>query len=192
MQIRVVTLRYNEAQQGFPEEALRAATFGREVLSASEHFFVHGNVPHLTLVLSLGDAPGRESGGYYRGRDPNAPDPEGGMTDGQKTCYRALKAWRNETAKAEGRPAYAIARNTQLAELAKAVPRTLAGIREVEGFGEGFCEKYGKKVLALLADAAPAGGGGASPPGEPVDAETGSPGTARPTGAGSPSGEEGP
>lgn len=36
MQLRVVTLRYNEAQQGFPEEALRAATFGREVLSASE------------------------------------------------------------------------------------------------------------------------------------------------------------
>lgn len=33
MQIRVVTLRYSEAQQGFPEEALRAATFGREVLA---------------------------------------------------------------------------------------------------------------------------------------------------------------
>ena len=46
MQVRVVTLRYNEALQGFPEEALRAATFGREVLNVSEHFFVHGNVPH--------------------------------------------------------------------------------------------------------------------------------------------------
>ena len=30
MQIRVVTLRYNEAQQGFPEEAWRSAMFGRE------------------------------------------------------------------------------------------------------------------------------------------------------------------
>ena len=44
MQIRVVTLRYNEALQGFPEDALRTATFGREVLNVSEHFFVHGNV----------------------------------------------------------------------------------------------------------------------------------------------------
>ena len=152
MQIRVVTLRYSEALQGFPEDALRAATFGREVLGATEHFFVHGNVPHLTLVLSLGDSPQYEGHGPYRQRDPNASDPEEGMTDGQKTCYRALKTWRNETAKAEGKPAYAIARNTQLAELAKSSPTTLAAIREVPGFGDGFCEKYGKKVLGLLAN----------------------------------------
>ena len=46
MQIRVVTLRYNEALQGFPEDTLRTVTFGREVLNVSEHFFMHGNVPH--------------------------------------------------------------------------------------------------------------------------------------------------
>ena len=56
MQIRVVTLRYNEALQGFPEDALKSATFGREMLNASEHFFVYSNVPHLTLVLPLGDS----------------------------------------------------------------------------------------------------------------------------------------
>ena len=93
MQIRVVTLRYNKALQGFPEDE---------------------------------------------------------MTDAQKTCYRALKTWRNETAKTEGRPAYAIARNTQLAELIRKMPHSMAAIREVEGFGEGFCEKYGIKVLELL------------------------------------------
>ena len=150
MQIRVVTLRYNEALQGFPEDTLKSATFGREVLNASEHFFVHGNVPHLALVLSLGDSPRYDNVGSYRQRDPNAPDPEEGMTDVQKTRYRALKAWRNDTAKAEGRPAYAIARNTQLAELVKAMPKSLSAIKEVEGFGEGFCEKYGKKVLELM------------------------------------------
>lgn len=74
------------------------------------------------------------------------------MTDGQKTCYRALKTWRNETAKAEGRPAYAIARNVQLSELVKAMPKSLAALKEIDGFGEGFCEKYGKKVLELMGD----------------------------------------
>ena len=97
-------MRYNEALQGFPEDALRTATFGREVLNVSEHFFVHGNVPHLTLVLSLGDSPKYENASSYRPRDPNAPNPEDGLTDEQKTCYRALKTWRNETAKAEGWP----------------------------------------------------------------------------------------
>ena len=39
MQIRVITLRYNEALQGFPEEVLRAATFGREVLNENNNGF---------------------------------------------------------------------------------------------------------------------------------------------------------
>ena len=152
MQIRVVTLRYNEALQGFPEDALKSATFGREVLNATEHFFVHGNVPHLTLVLSLGDTSKYENADSYRQRDPNAPDPETGMTDEQKMRYRALKTWRNETAKSEGRPAYAIARNVQLAELVKAAPKSLAAIKEINGLGEGFCERYGKTVLGMMED----------------------------------------
>ncbi len=127
MLIRGLTLRYNEVVQGFPEDALRSVTFGREVLNATEHFFVHGNVPHLTFVLSLGDSPKYENAGSYRPRDPNAPDPEDGMTDAQKARYRALKAWLNETAKAEGCPGYAIARNVQLAELAKAAHSGLRG-----------------------------------------------------------------
>ena len=145
-------MRYNEALQGFPEDALKAVTFGREVLNVNEHFFVHGNVPHLTLVLSLGDSLRYENAASYRLRDPNAPNPEEGMTDDQKMRYRALKTWRNETAKAEGRPAYAIARNVQLAELVKTNPTTLSGIKEIDGLGEGFCGKYGKAVLGLMGD----------------------------------------
>lgn len=57
MQIRVVTLRYQEGLQGFPEDLLRKVTFGRSVLEVSEHFFLHGNVPHLTLVIKLADVP---------------------------------------------------------------------------------------------------------------------------------------
>lgn len=33
MQIRVITMRYSEGVQGFSEDALRSATFGREVLA---------------------------------------------------------------------------------------------------------------------------------------------------------------
>jgi hypothetical protein len=37
MDIRVVTLRYSDGVQGFPEEALLKAVSGREVLEAREH-----------------------------------------------------------------------------------------------------------------------------------------------------------
>ena len=72
MQVRVVTMRYHEGLQGFPEEALHKVTFGKTVLGVSEHFFVHGNVPHLALVPQLGDAPEYANADGYRPRDPNA------------------------------------------------------------------------------------------------------------------------
>ena len=104
MQVRVITMRYQEGLQGFPEDALRAATFGKTVLDVREHFFLHGNVPHLALVLQLGDAPAYADAGGFRPRGPDAPDPAEGLTDAQRGVYRALRAWRNETARAEGRP----------------------------------------------------------------------------------------
>lgn len=152
MQVRVITMRYNEGLQGFSEEQLQKATFGKSVLNVSEHFFVHGNVPHLALVLQIGDASQYENASSYRPRDPNVPDPMEDMTDTQKGVFLALKTWRNETAKAEGRPAYAIARNTQLAALVKSAPKTKAALKEIDGFGDAFCEKYGEKVLGLMAE----------------------------------------
>ena len=147
MQVRVLTLKYSEGQQGFPEEALHAATFGRDVLSVDQHFFVHGGMPHLTLVLTLGDYVEQT----FRGRDPQAPDPETELPEGIRAVYRDLKRWRNETAKAEGRPAYAIARNRQLAEIVLKVPQSLSALKEIEGLGSGFTEKYGQTVLDLIA-----------------------------------------
>lgn len=37
MQVRVITMRYQEGLQGFPEDALRAATFGKTVLDVREY-----------------------------------------------------------------------------------------------------------------------------------------------------------
>ena len=51
MDVRVITLRYQDALQGFSEEALRKAISGREVLEAREHFFMHGNVFRLVRTL---------------------------------------------------------------------------------------------------------------------------------------------
>ena len=39
MQVRVITMRYQEGLQGFPEDALRAATFGKTVLDVRESAF---------------------------------------------------------------------------------------------------------------------------------------------------------
>ncbi len=162
MDVRVITLRYQEGLQGFPEEALRKAISGREVLEAREHFFMHGNMPHMALTLLLGDAPtgpgGGEGGGFRK--QGQGPDPEETLDESRRPLYRDLKRWRNEQSKTEGKPAYAIARNAQLAEIARRLPRALAELREIDGIGEAFCRDYGAKVLGLIPDQlgpAPAG-----------------------------------
>lgn len=145
MDVRVITLRYQDALQGFSEEALRKAISGREVLEAREHFFMHGNVPHLLLTLLLGDVPA--GGEVFRRRE--GADPEEGLEESRRPLYRELKRWRNERARADGKPAYAIARNTQLAEIARRVPRSLADLKEADGIGEAFCRDYGAEVLRM-------------------------------------------
>lgn len=146
MQVRVVTLRYSDALQGFPEDALRAATSGRDVLELREHFFVHGNVPHLGLVLLLGDGAAAPRQGPARPED----NPELQLAEALRPLYRSLRQWRNDEAKKVGIPAYAILRNAQLAQICQRLPRSLAALREIEGVGEATCAKYGVALLALL------------------------------------------
>lgn len=169
MDVRVITLRYQDALQGFSEEALRKAISGREVLEAREHFFMHGNVPHLLLTLLLGDVPA--GGEVFRRRE--GADPEEGLEEARRPLYRELKRWRNERARADGKPAYAIARNTQLAEIARRVPRSLADLKEADGIGEAFCRDYGAEVLALMPDVTAPAPEGAGQPASAEEAESG-------------------
>lgn len=146
MQVRVITLRYGEGLQGFPEDALREATAGREVLAVREYFFLHGNVPHLALVLLLGDGPATVPRAASRPED----DPGLQLPESLRALYRSLREWRNEKAKKAGIPPYVILRNAQLAEICRRLPRSLAALREIEGVGEATCAKYGAAILALL------------------------------------------
>lgn len=151
MDVRVITLRYAEGVQGFSEDALRRACAGREVLDVSEHYFVHGGIPHLTLVVKMAGT-SVSSGSAWKDRSV-APDLEIGLTDGQKQLFRALKKWRNERAQQDGKPAYAIGRNTLILEIVKAHPTTLAALKEVDGMGEASIANYGKEILEIVANA---------------------------------------
>jgi len=148
MIVRVVTLRYHDGLQGFPEQAVRDAAGGREILEVRDHFFMHGNVPHLAFVLMLADAASGEKPGWNR---PPGPDPAKDLPDHLQKLYRDLRNWQNDRAKREGLPSYVIMRNTLLAEVCRKLPRTLSQLREIEGIGEGTCSKYGKDMIDLIA-----------------------------------------
>jgi ATP-dependent DNA helicase RecQ len=62
-----------------------------------------------------------------------------------------LREWRLDRARQEGVPAYVVAPNTSLAELALRRPQTAIDLAQITGLGPARIEKYGQEMLTVLA-----------------------------------------
>ncbi|MBX6373681.1 MAG: DNA helicase RecQ [Acetobacteraceae bacterium] len=100
--------------------------------------------------------------GKLRGSKPGArvaeaPDTAAALaTSGEDApLYAALREWRRGVAQAQGVPAYVVALDRTLAEIAGRRPRTLDELAEVPGFGRSRVERYGKAILAILDGSGP-------------------------------------
>lgn len=79
-------------------------------------------------------------------------DPTDGMSSTQRRRWERLRAWRAETAKEDGVPAYVIFHDATLAELARSAPETLDALRGVPGIGARKLERFGEALLEAIAD----------------------------------------
>lgn len=62
-----------------------------------------------------------------------------------------LRDLRKQVAEEEGVPVFTVFTNEQLAAMVKGEgAKSLADLKKIGGVGEGRCEKYGEKFLALL------------------------------------------
>lgn len=64
--------------------------------------------------------------------------------------YKELKEYRYVTSKAEGIKPYYIFNNLQLEALIAAMPKSIGDIKEVSGFGDVKCKKYGEDILKII------------------------------------------
>jgi DNA helicase-2/ATP-dependent DNA helicase PcrA len=62
----------------------------------------------------------------------------------------ALRAWRLERSRADAVPAYVVAHDAVLIDLARTAPSTLAALGKVKGIGPAKLERYGDEILATL------------------------------------------
>jgi DNA helicase II / ATP-dependent DNA helicase PcrA len=65
----------------------------------------------------------------------------------------ALKAWRLEEARTEGKPAYVIFHDSTLEEIARREPGSLDELLEVPGIGPTKADRYGDAVLKVVSEA---------------------------------------
>lgn len=64
-----------------------------------------------------------------------------------------LRGWRLDRAREDSVPAYVVAPNTSLVELALRRPQTATELAQITGLGPARVEKYGEEILAVLASA---------------------------------------
>ena len=67
--------------------------------------------------------------------------------------FEALRAWRRETAKAQGVPPYVIFHDATLRAVAAAKPSSLSALSVIEGIGDTKLERHGESLLGALAQA---------------------------------------
>ena len=150
MLMRVFTLRFDAARDGFDDGPVTEFIKDKAVLSLREHFFMRNETPYMAIVVTY--EPVREvaqtsrSGG--RQRDESWREL---LTDKDMPLFNALRSWRAERCKAEGIPPYVICTNKELAAIAARRPQTLSALIDIEGFGKAKAEKYGAAMLELLA-----------------------------------------
>ena len=126
------------------------------------------------ILVAQGDygtlAPGEQAAGVLRGETavPLRKDTIGRPTSsgrarkasaadaldaGDRPLFEALRAWRAETAREQGVPAYIVFGDATLRALAEHRPSSLADLDGITGIGAKKREAYGEGVLAVIAGA---------------------------------------
>jgi ATP-dependent DNA helicase RecQ len=72
---------------------------------------------------------------------------------GDADLLGALRAWRSETARKRGVPAYVVFHDATLDGIASSRPTTLSELRSISGVGDKKLEHYGDELIALVKSA---------------------------------------
>ena len=73
---------------------------------------------------------------------------------GDPTLLAALRAWRSQTARSRGVPAYVVLHDSTIDGIASARPTSLNELRGIAGIGDKKLEHYGGELIALVRAAA--------------------------------------
>lgn len=66
--------------------------------------------------------------------------------------FSYLRDERKKLAEQAGIPVYAVVTNAQLAQIAEKKPQTISALAQIEGVGQGKCEKFGAAFLKAIQD----------------------------------------
>lgn len=134
--------------------------------------------------------PSRKESGSRSGKGARVPVD---LPAAAEPVFLALRAWRAETAKEQGVPAYVVFHDATLREIATRLPGTVEELGTIGGVGEAKLAKYAEGVLATLADCgAGVPGSAAAPEGQPAAPAASAPAPSAPARSAAPEDDEPP
>jgi ATP-dependent DNA helicase RecQ len=122
------------------------------MLTAEGQHVMRGEHPARWLPPSALETPKAKSAGGKARRAAAAAE---GLDAAAQALFEALRHARVELARAQGVPAYVVAHDRTLRELAVARPRSAQALLEVPGFGPHKAEKFGSAFLRVIAEHGP-------------------------------------
>ena len=140
MHVQVITCRFDATRGVVDDDPLRTFCRDKVVLAVREHFFLHGDTPHLAFVVTYRlvapSAPDGSSGRLEPGRrpprrHPTTQDLRATLHPEQVELFDLLRDWRNARARQDGVPAYAVLTNKELLAVTIERPTSKSTLRRV-------------------------------------------------------------
>ena len=152
MPFRVFTLQCNE-DGVFDDADLHTFSQENQVLTCSKDFYFHRNEPKMVVFVEY--RPKKKKDFVHKPARMISPSnlTETGklrLTPPQKKLYDALRNWRNQKGKQEGKPLMNILTNAQLEDIVRLMPQSVSDFRKISGIGEAKSKNYGEELLVLL------------------------------------------
>jgi ATP-dependent DNA helicase RecQ len=126
------------------------------LLTGSGRAVMKGDRP-ARLVLPReheGEATPRPSRAAPGSRAPRAPEPPDVLPAEATSLFEALRALRSELARQDSVPAYVVASDRTLRDIALLRPGGIESLKLAHGIGPAKAERYGARILAVVAQAA--------------------------------------
>jgi len=147
MKVKALTLHWRGID-GFDTAALDTFVAEHDIVAVSDHWFMHEGEPAWAILLTHRPAPRVAS--FPKPSDVSA-QARTELTSEERFRYEALRKWRNERARTEGKPPYVYFTNNQMLAIACDNPTTKTALGTVYGVGDAKLEAYGEAIVALLA-----------------------------------------
>ncbi|MFM9961406.1 MAG: HRDC domain-containing protein [Planctomycetaceae bacterium] len=130
---------------------MNAFLSNHRVLRVERQFVSQSDASFWTFCVDYSDGKRPATGGTSGASSRPKIDYQNVLSPEDFKIYVRLRDLRKELAAAESVPVYIIFSNEQLAEIARRKATTKAALGKIEGLGNGKLEKYGDRILKVVA-----------------------------------------